>query len=85
MFCSQGHPIVGDDAYGGGGGAAAEFLRRGGVMDASAARRVVAMCARPMLHARSLGFAHPVSGEEMSFAVDPPRDFVDVFNELSKY
>lgn len=54
-------------------------------MDASAARRVVAMCARPMLHARSLGFAHPVSGEEMSFAVDPPRDFVDVFNELSKY
>jgi len=25
--------------------------------------------ARPMLHARSLGFVHPVSGEEINFAV----------------
>ena len=41
--------------------------------------------ARPMLHARSLGFVHPVSGEDVNFAVDPPLDFVDVFTELSKY
>ena len=75
---------MGDDVYGR-GAAAAEFLRRDGAMSADAAREIVAKCARPMLHARSLGFAHPVSGEEMSFAVDPPRDFVDVFNELSKY
>ena len=69
----------------GGIGAAAEFLRRDGAMSADAAR-VSSRCARaPMLHARSLGFRHPVTGEEMSFAVDPPRDFVDVFNELSKH
>ena len=68
-----------------GGSAAAEFLRRDGAMSAAAAREIVAKCARPMLHARSLGFRHPVTGEEISFAVEPPPDFVDVFTELSKY
>ena len=68
-----------------GGSAAGEFLRRDGAMSAAAAREIVAKCARPMLHARSLGFRHPVTGEEISFAVDPPPDFVDVFTELSKY
>lgn len=54
-------------------------------MSAAAAREIVAKCARPMLHARSLGFRHPVTGEEIGFAVDPPPDFVDVFTELSKH
>ena len=48
-------------------------------------RSIAESCARPMLHARSLGFVHPVSGEEINFAVDPPPDFVDVFTKLSKY
>ena len=79
------HPIIGDDTYGGGESAAAGFLRRNEVMSASAARSIAESCARPMLHARSLGFVHPVSGEDVNFAVDPPLDFVDVFTELSKY
>jgi 23S rRNA-/tRNA-specific pseudouridylate synthase len=54
-------------------------------MSASAARSIAESCGRPMLHARSLGFVHPVSGEDVNFAVDPPLDFVDVFTELSKY
>ena len=81
----MGHPIIGDDTYGGGESAAAGFLRRNEVMSASAARSIAESCARPMLHARSLGFVHPVSGEDVNFAVDPPLDFVDVFTELSKY
>lgn len=30
---------------------------------------------RPALHARLLGFVHPVTGEKMRFEVDPPADF----------
>ena len=36
-----------------------------------------------MLHARTLGFQHPATGEEMDFAADPPEDFEDVFQSLS--
>ena len=68
-----------------GGSAAAGFLRRNEVMSAIAARSIAESCARPMLHARSLGLVHSVSGEEKNFAVDPPPDFVDVFTKLSKY
>ena len=28
-----------------------------------------------MLHARTLGIAHPVSGESMEFSSEPPEDF----------
>lgn len=31
--------------------------------------------ARPMLHARVLGFEHPRSGKPLSFSIDPPQDF----------
>ncbi len=31
--------------------------------------------ARPMLHARTLGFVHPRSGERISFQREPPDDF----------
>jgi 23S rRNA pseudouridine1911/1915/1917 synthase len=31
--------------------------------------------ARPMLHARTLGFAHPRTGERMVFEREPPEDF----------
>ena len=37
---------------------------------------------RPMLHARVLGFAHPTTGEEMRFEVDPPADFVATLGML---
>ena len=31
---------------------------------------------RPMLHARTLGFAHPRSGERLSFGREAPADFL---------
>jgi 23S rRNA-/tRNA-specific pseudouridylate synthase len=37
---------------------------------------------RPMLHARVLGFEHPISGEPMTFTVDPPPDFAQVLAVL---
>ena len=70
-----GHPILGDDVYGGGGAAAANALSKYGVMTTKDAKAVVAMIDRPMLHARSLGFEHPVTKEAMDFTRDPPEDF----------
>ena len=39
--------------------------------------------ARPMLHAASLSFEHPATGEVMTFDAPLPADFVAVLNELS--
>ena len=36
-----------------------------------------------MLHARTLGFQHPVTGEELDFAVEPPEDFATIFQLLN--
>jgi len=52
-------------------------------MDLDAARRIVQKCKRPMLHARTLGFQHPITGEQLDFAVDPPADFEATFAALS--
>jgi tRNA pseudouridine synthase 2 len=83
-----GVPILGDGAYGGTGAAAAHALastadgaaRRssGGAVPraaVAAAERLVASVGRPALHARLLGFAHPATGEELTFDRGPPPDF----------
>lgn len=55
---SLGHPLLGDDTYGG---------RKVCVLDD--------MCIeRPMLHARTLGFTHPVTGKYLEYTVPPPAD-----------
>jgi len=73
-----GHPILGDDTYGGGGGAAMNALSRRGVFDVKEAKALIASLDRPMLHARTLGFTHPRTGEPLDFSREPPEDF-DVF------
>ena len=37
---------------------------------------------RQMLHAKSLGFIHPGSGEDMYFECEPPEDFMKVLDRL---
>ena len=78
-----GHPILGDDTYGGGGRSAAERLHRKGAMSLDRAKMILQKCSRPMLHARTLGFQHPVTGEELDFAVEPPEDFATIFQLLN--
>lgn len=39
---------------------------------------------RQMLHAWQLSFAHPADGEEMRFCAPPPRDFLEVLDELCR-
>lgn len=37
---------------------------------------------RPALHAQTLGFAHPETGDQLRFEVHPPEDFTDLFRRL---
>lgn len=46
--------------------------------------RSVLSSPRPMLHATSLQFAHPVTGQEMKFSVDLPQDFASVLAKCSQ-
>lgn len=37
------------------------------------------------LHARSLGFTHPITGKDLFFEAEPPKEFRDLLEELRKY
>src|SRR5690348_12133672 len=69
-----GFPLVGDRLSGGG-----LKLRRGASDELFAALRGFK---RQALHAEKLAFAHPASGEPMSFEAAPPRDFLDLLQAL---
>jgi 23S rRNA pseudouridine1911/1915/1917 synthase len=74
-----GHPLIGDQVYGRGPGLAG--LKPG---DAAAdhAIAVVRGFRRQALHARILGFAHPVTGEALAFEAAPPEDFEELLAAL---
>lgn len=65
-----GHPLFGDERYGG-----TEILRgqRSSTYKAFI-RNCLALCNRQALHARTLGFVHPVTGEQMDFTSELPAD-----------
>ncbi|HET9925275.1 MAG TPA: RluA family pseudouridine synthase [Methylomirabilota bacterium] len=62
-LASLGHPLLGDDAYRG---------RRGGPARDPVLVELVEGLGGVALHAASLAFAHPVTGEPMSFSCPPP-------------
>jgi len=67
-LASIGHPIMGDPVY----------LRRRPAAAAAlteAARRAALDFPRQALHAETLGFVHPATGQAMHFAAPPPADF----------
>jgi 23S rRNA pseudouridine1911/1915/1917 synthase len=61
-LAALGHPLLGDETYGG--------------------RKVCELddiqIERPMLHARTLGFTHPVAGKSLEYTVPPPADMEEV-------
>ena len=63
----QGHPLVGETVY------VRDLLRRGGTPIQSP---------RLLLHAATLGFIHPVTGERLHFRVEPPPEFEAVVARL---
>ncbi len=65
---SVGHPVVGDGVYGDG-------MRNGRLFPG-----LVGQC----LHARTVGFDHPVTGERMTFTSSLPEYFEKVLTKLQK-
>lgn len=64
------HPLLGDARYGGD-----KILRgRQSATYLSFAHNALALCPRQALHAYSLGFTHPATGEFLRFQVEEPED-----------
>lgn len=76
-----GHPLFNDDRYGG------DRILRGTTF--TKYKQFVNNCfevlPRHALHARSLGFVHPKTGEFMNFTSDLPKDFSDCLNKWRGY
>jgi 23S rRNA pseudouridine1911/1915/1917 synthase len=70
-----GHPLVGDPVYLKRRPAAAAALTE-------PARRAALDFPRQALHAESLGFLHPATGETLHFTAPPPDDFMQLIHTL---
>jgi 23S rRNA pseudouridine1911/1915/1917 synthase len=51
----------------------------------SALKKEFAGLTRQMLHAHTLGFVHPSTGESLSFQASPPQDFQNLLDKLSPF
>jgi 23S rRNA pseudouridine1911/1915/1917 synthase len=67
-----GHPVVGDPVYGAGWGRGMGGEARGW------ARELERRAQRQMLHASTLAFRHPRTGESLTFRASPPPDMASV-------
>jgi len=72
-----GHPIAGDAIYGG-------EQRALNDTDAGAVKQALAQLKRQALHARTLGFDHPVTNERLMFSVPMPADMQRLVDALRK-
>jgi 23S rRNA pseudouridine1911/1915/1917 synthase len=66
-----GHPLLGDPLYGAG------FRTKASRLSEPAKAALVAL-ARQALHAQTLGFEHPATGETLHFERKPPQDFMNL-------
>ena len=76
-----GHPLFNDDFYGG------DKIVKGTVF--SKYKQFVdncfAICPRQALHAKTLGFIHPQTGQEMNFEAELPADMSTVIDKWRNY
>lgn len=76
-----GHPLLNDARYGG------DEILRG--ISTSKYKQFVAncfeLCPRQALHARTLGFVHPETGEEMDFECPIPQDMTSMIDKWRNY
>lgn len=76
-----GHVLFNDDVYGGD-----EILRGTNFSKYSQfVRNCFKLCPRQALHAKTLGFVHPVTGKEMYFDSELPQDFVSMLDAWRRY
>jgi 23S rRNA pseudouridine1911/1915/1917 synthase len=69
-LAEQGHPLVGETVY---------------LRDHTRAGRTLLACQRLLLHAATLGFVHPVTGEHLHFASELPPSFEAELQRLRRY
>lgn len=78
---SQGHPLFNDERYGG------DKILRGTTF--AKYRQFVEgcfqICPRQALHARTLGFVHPHTGQEMFFESQVPDDMMQLLERWRRY
>lgn len=76
-----GHPLFNDAMYGG------DKIRRGTQFSKykSFVQNCFELMPRQALHAKSLGFVHPVSGEKLFFECELPEDFRTVLEKWESY
>ena len=73
-----GHPLLGDSTYGG-----AHLVRGQPTIQRKCMYEdLLQTLQRPALHARTLGFKHPLSSEWLSYQSELPRDFVSTLETL---
>ena len=75
-LAERGHPLIGDPVY---GGRAGRSLGRSGTKGVA-----VPYFPRQALHARHLGFIHPVSGETLAFDSALPADMAALLSTLER-
>ncbi len=79
-FSHQGHPVFGDPDYGG-----REKWHRGiFAPERQFAKELLALIRRQALHAKQLGFVHPVSGENILLEAKLPADFAKLLAALDE-
>ena len=78
---SIGHPLFNDDFYGG------DRIVKGTVFTKykQFVDNCFAMCPRQALHAKTLGFIHPTTGEQMDFDTELPTDMAQVIQKWRGY
>lgn len=76
-----GHPLFGDERYGG-----CEILRGNRSSSYKAfITNCFKLCNRQALHARTLGFRHPLTGRQMDFDSQPPADLAALIEKWRVY
>ncbi len=77
----QGHPLFNDERYGG------DKILKGTTFSKykQFVENAFSIMPRQALHALSLGFVHPVSGEEIYYESEMPQDFVTLIEKWSSY
>ena len=76
-----GHPLFADEKYGG-----MEILRGERTASYKAyIQNCFRLCPRQALHARTLGFVHPVTKEQMDFSSEWPEDLALLIEKWRNY
>ena len=76
-----GHPLFSDERYGG------DVILRGNRTGSyrQFVENCMKICPRQALHARTLGFVHPVTGRQMDFTSELPQDMSELIERWRNY